>query len=154
MNFKSLRQECMIVANTIAKLDSSRQVSLAFTNMQEAMMFTGNFMKYAKLGDNPYAKSDGNRKTKEDIEPMFDITLNVLQFVDETNQIQKVDTLRQYIDKLIERVNNFINDSEISENNLTDEEESLAAICIANQISSLMKSRMWLGMELGRLRDA
>ena len=62
MNYQKLRKEIMIVVNSLRKLPSSRELSLAITNAQEAQMFAGEFLKVSGLGDNPYAKHDGKDK--------------------------------------------------------------------------------------------
>ena len=74
MRFRELRRGTIVLANTIKKLAPSRELAQSINGTQRAMMWTGTYMKFAELGDNPYAKHDGNRKTVADIEPMFDAT--------------------------------------------------------------------------------
>lgn len=154
-NLRELRQNIMITVNSVETLQSSRQISLVRTNLQEAMMFTGNFMKYAKLGDNPYAKSDGNRKDVKDIQPLFDATENIIygfEITSELNRIQKVDKLREVIQSFIDFFTEFMYNFETTQK-LTDTDEFNLMICTINIQGHLMKSKMWLGMELGAIKD-
>ena len=51
MNFKELRRGLIVLANTVYKLPSSRELSASRTSMQKAMMWIGTYMKFAELGD-------------------------------------------------------------------------------------------------------
>ena len=73
IDYKEQRKSMMVLGNTVMKLGKTRELSAAKTSLDLAMMWTGNYMKFTKLGDDPY-KNNGERETVEDIEPMFDFT--------------------------------------------------------------------------------
>ena len=157
MNFQELRRGLMIMGNSIDKLPGSRQLSLAKTNCEQAMMWVGTTMKFAKLGDNPYGKHDGNRNTVEDIEPMFDATSDTIDasFYEKGN-IHAVDQMREYFGKQLEALVTFIDSGDeftTEEVEYTEAEESQIAMCLMNAYTNMTQARMWLGMELGRIRD-
>lgn len=157
MNFRELRRGMIIVANTIEKLEKSRELSSTKTSAQKTMMWTGTFMKFAELGDNPYAKHDGNRKTVKDIEPLFDATNETFnREVMQAGLITIVDTMRTYIAEYLEGILAYMTDtSRISktEANYTPEQIIQTNMCLFNIYTNLTETRMWLGMELGRIRD-
>lgn len=159
MNIRKLRQDLMIVTNTIDELQTmysseygrgSRELSLSKTSSQLAMMWTGNFLKFSKLGDNPYAKSDGLRKTVEDIEPLFDSTDKTLATGDHT-LIAIVDALRQELDKLLSEFQEYW--MEITTVFEDENQEFNTMNSGMNIINYMSKTRMWLGMTLGSIRD-
>jgi hypothetical protein len=153
MDFKNLRKELMIVVNTMNKLEGSREISLAKTKAQEAMMWCGNYLKYSGEGQNPYAENDGKRKTVKDIKPMFDATESTLhENILSEGQIFVVDQLRQILDKKINDVGNYLTDLKKLDE-INDFQEIMVGLCFANLPTKLSETRMWLGMELGRLRD-
>ena len=115
MNYQELRKEMMIVVNSLRKLQSTRELSLAITNAQEAQMFAGEFLKVSGLGDNPYAKHDGKRQTVEDIEPLFDATdTTLVEGIFEQGNIKVIDTLREILARKAEDVFSVIE----NENNI------------------------------------
>lgn len=157
MNFKNLRKELMIVVNTVDKLQGSRELSLVKTQAQRAMMWCGNYLKYSGEGANPYAGNDGKRKSKEDIKPMFDATESTLhENVLSDFQIFVVDQLRQILAKKLDEVitASFEHHSKVSKNGSYTTNDILIHDCLSNIRNGIAEARMWLGMELGRLRDA
>ena len=104
MDFKELRKDCIVFINTIEKLEGSRELSLARTKAQEAMMWSGTMLKYLSTTESPY-KNNGKREKKEDIEPMFDNTSETL--ILEKGQIYIVDQLRELIDNRASQVTAF-----------------------------------------------
>lgn len=152
MDFKQLRKDMIIVVNTINNLQGSRELSLAKTKSQEAMMWTGTLLKYISNSPTPYA-NNGKRKTIADIEPMFDNTSETFKFGD--NQVQVVDGLREFLDNKASHIIAFSFDfwTEMTENGV-DEASFLISDCLDSMRKYLTEARMWLGMELGRLRDA
>lgn len=159
MNFKETRRGFMVLVNTLDKLaetgNTSRELALSKTAMQKAMMFTGTTMKFAKLGDNPYAANDGKRTSVEDIEPLFDATDNVLppEILDQ-GLIYTIDQMRQFLDNQLDAIATFMVDEE---NGLqqpeTEKEEFQVAMSIMSLYQCTTEARMWLGMELGRQKD-
>lgn len=157
MNFRELRKNLMIIGNTIDILKPSRELSLVKTNVQQAMMWTGTYMKFTKLGDNPYAKHDGNRKTVADIEPMFDATSTTIdkEFIKE-GLIPTIDKLRSYLGQISDNLTFYMTDrkglNEV-EMNLPSENIVQSNISLFNIYTNVSQSRMWLGMQLGAIRD-
>lgn len=165
MNILELRRGMMVVNNSVDKLiqkmqkedgiKGSRELSLSKTSAQTAMMWSGNFLKYSGLGENPYAENDGNRKTVEDIKPLFDATEDTISqdYYDQGN-IVVIDQLRGYIDAQMIAFNNYISSDELEELSMKEEvQEFLLITCALNILTHLGEARMWLGMELGRIRD-
>tara|TARA_R110000796_G_scaffold231853_8_gene349961 strand:+ start:12048 stop:12503 length:456 start_codon:yes stop_codon:yes gene_type:complete len=144
--FKELRKRIMVFANSVDELDQSRELALAKTSLQKAMMWSGNYLKFTDSGDNPYA-NNGSRETVADIEPMFDKTEAAISG---DNPVIVVDNLRELIDEARKEVLEFSlkrpGASEASD-------EIMQYFIVISIIQHLMESRMWLGMELGRMRD-
>ena len=157
MNFRELRRGMIVIANTLDKMRRSRELSATKTSAQKAMMWTGTYMKFAKLGDNPYAKHDGNRETVKDIEPMFDDTNDTLtKDILDKGLIYTVDQLREYLGKQIDGVMGYMTDIDKMqevEQNFTPEDIIHTNMCLFNIYTNLTETRMWLGMELGRIRE-
>ena len=127
-----------------------------------------------ELGEETPYKNDGNRKTREDIEPAADIaetvygavslndskssrleaidtfTLNGRVMYDYTNltHIEKVDWLREEIKQLANIVLE-VNGGKLNQRTYSEYEEKLQW----NAHSYLQEARFWLGFELGRVRD-
>ena len=158
MNFKELRKDMIVLSNTVPLLKPSRPLSLVLTHLQTAMMWTGTYMKFAKLGDNPYAKHDGNRKTIADIEPMFDNTEKTLdkEFI-KAGTIVTADQMRVYLEKqsdaLIQYIASGSDGKLMIDNHISPEDVMQASMSLFNIHKHLMEAKMWLGMELGRIRD-
>ena len=157
MNFKELRRGMIVLVNTLDKMRRSRELSATKTSAQKAMMWTGTFMKFAKLGDNPYAKHDGNRETLEHIEPMFDATTDTLsKNILDKGLIYTVDQMREYLGQQLDAVIAYMTDMERlsqAEENFTPEQIVQTNMSIFNIYTNLTETRMWLGMELGRIRE-
>lgn len=157
MNFKELRKGMIVLANTIKILPPSRELSLAFTSAEKTMMWSGTYLKYSKSGENPYAKQDGTRKTEKDIEPMFDDTTETFDTkILKQGTIYTVDQMRTYLASQLEELMVYVTIPELSrdiEKNLNQEEIIHINMCIVNIYTNLIEARMWLGMELGRIRD-
>lgn len=158
MNFKELRRGMIVLDNTVSKLPSSRELSASKTSIQKAMMWTGTYMKFANLGDNPYAKHDGNRMTVKDIEPMFDATAETLpKDIMSKGVIHTADKMRTYLQEQLDALMFFsLNEEKLvaEEQNFTEEQIIHTNMCMFNVYTNLTEARMWLGMELGRIRDA
>lgn len=158
MNFRDLRRSMIVLVNTVNVIESSRETALAKTAMQKAMMWTGTYMKFSGLGENPYEKNDGTRKTVADIQPMFDFTLETLHAdLLSEGQISVVDSMRTYLGEQIDAFMAYGTNTElIQEMESTLEPENLVHtnMCMFNIYTALTEARMWLGTELGRIRDA
>jgi len=102
---------------------------------------------YSVIVNTPYA-NDGNRKTVEDIEPTQDVSGPVLVFED-FNHIEKVDWLRQEIEKLI----NIVKQISLAQQPdiLFSREFSIAR---TNSYNHLCEARFWLGFELQRIKES
>ena len=154
MNFRELRRGMIVLANTIYKLPSSRELSAARTSVQKAMMWTGTYMKFANLGDNPYAKHDGNRETVKDIEPMFDATSETLSAeIMKKGVIYTADQMRTYLQEQLDAYMLY-STNKVDEENLTPEQVVHTNLCLVNIYTNLTEARMWLGMEFGRIRES
>lgn len=105
----------------------------------------------------PYS-NDGNRKTVQDIEPVADTIDNQretkLLFLWESyenfkqlNEIEKIDCLREEIKNLTVSVK-FLDHESFGEK-ITRE----FAIARTNSYSYLCEARMWLGFELGNIKE-
>ena len=139
MNFRELRRGMIVLVNTLDKMRKSRELAATKTSAQKAMMWTGTYMKFAKLGDNPYAKHDGNRETVKDIEPMFDATNDSFsKEILDKGLIYTVDQMREYLGSQIEALMAYsINEAPLdeTEKNLTKEEVIHTNMSIFNIIS-------------------
>jgi hypothetical protein len=156
MNFKELRRGMIVVANTFDRLNPGREMSYAKASVQKAMMWSGTFLSHSGLGDNPYVELEGKRKNIEDIEPMFDSTEDTFpEVVIRGGQISCIDTIRAYLSEQIDALMLYNkNEMQEVEKNLTPTEYVHVHLCLSNIYTNLVESRMWLGMELGRIRDA
>lgn len=154
MNLQELRRGLMIIGNSVDKLTPGRYTALVRTSSQKAMMWTGTMMKFTKQGDNPYAKHDGNRKTVEDIEPMFDATSDTLNpAIFEEGEIYAIDQIREYLSKQIDAFVEYTNSDEFDEIEIDDAGEIHIGMCLFNIYTHMTEARMWLGMRLGEIRD-
>lgn len=157
INFIELRRAMMVIANTIDKLPRSRELSTTKTTAQKAMMWCGTYALHAKLGDNPYAKHDGKRETIDDIAPMFDATSDVLaKSILEKGLIYTVDQMREYLAKQIDALMGYMTDKDklhMQEMSMSPTEIIHTNMCLFNVYTNLTETRMWLGMELGRIRE-
>jgi hypothetical protein len=150
MNFKETRRNLMVLANTVDTLEKSRELSLVKTALQTAMMWSGTYLKFTNTGDNPYAKSDGNRTSVEDIEPMFDATAGTLdKEILNQGTIYVVDQMREHLSKLLGSLTTFISSGEKIQEREDSLEENMA---LFNIINNTTEARMWLGMELRILK--
>lgn len=151
MNFKELRNRIQVLKNTIPNLPSSRPVVLANTSVQTAMMWSGNILKALSGGETPYA-NDGKRTKVTDIEPMFEKTDNSFKL--SGNDVADIDLLRQEISKEIASIEDFMLQPGSIEEDLSDRGEMQFMIAVGSVMQYLTETRMWLGMQLGAIRDA
>ncbi len=137
---KSFRSEIDTMINTLKKgLLTSREVALAYTNCQEAKMWLGLVLK--QLGtNNPYPEST-NPENKI-IEPQADHSDLTYFNQPEWDQTQKVKECRSILDR-------FLSQYQPIEMALTGGYEYLN-----HSKKALEKTKLWLGMELDRIRNA
>jgi hypothetical protein len=102
----------------------------------------------------PYA-NDGRRKTVEDIEPTADVAKKLFPTVpneafdvNALNHIEKVDWLRQEIEKLINIVKQI---SLVQQPDIPFSREF--SIARTNSYNYLCEARFWLGFELQRIKE-
>lgn len=155
MNLKELRRGMIVLANTIYKLPSSRELSASRTSVQKAMMWTGTYMKFSGMGENPYKAQDGKRETVKDIEPMFDATSETLSpDIMKRGVIYTSDQMRTYLQEQLEALMDFMENEEAISTEEGFQTNIHTNYCLFNLYTNLSEARMWLGMELGRIRDA
>lgn len=160
MDFRELRKKMIVLVNTLDKLaeegNTSRELALSKTSIQKAMMWSGTFLKHSGKGENPYAGNDGNRKSVKDIQPFFDNTTDTLPSeIMSQGLIVIVDSMREYLSKELVAVVQFMNSEEMNDIELDNEfDDTMMQLTIINIVTNLTESRMWLGMELGRIRDS
>lgn len=155
IDFRELRRKMIVLQNTVKKLNiQSRNMSLVLTNLELAMMWSGQYLKYSGLGDNPYAKLDGKRKNVLDIEPMFDNTQDYIKEVTESNSVEAIDKLRTFLEFEIKALAIYSSSSESVPENIANEDVVHTNLCLINIYKSISEAKMWLGMELGAMRDA
>lgn len=135
------------------KLQSSREMSIVITSMEKSRMWFG---KYLEMMDqeSPYAIKDGNRKTKEDILPETDKSVRELKDVSLINEIQEIDSLREWLkyqcqfftDHWFDFMKNGDENQEIGFK--TDDLTIIYAI-----IMNLTEARMYLGKVLNDIKQ-
>lgn len=132
------------------ELDGSRFNSLAVTSLQSAMMFTGNTLRELNLSESPY--KDSSNPDVKTIEPFYDHTGVKLNEIPAQwpgwEQVQRVKWLRGQLELLIEKVKSYSID--LVEYHV----EYHADICLDQVFIHATSAKNWLGMELGRIRDA
>jgi len=156
---KKVRKDIHAIFSALQDLPKSREMALAITKLEEAKMWAGQIL--ALQGEEtPYA-NDGNRKIKNDIEKETDVPeFGDYLFTEETTLIEKIDVLREEISKIKygKYIVDFIN---IMEKKAIEKEERSSiqlellpsATAITSFVSKITEARMWLGKELGRIRD-
>ena len=126
---------------------NSKEVQKAYDSLILAKAWLGKIL--GELGEaTPYV-NDGKRKEVGDIEPTADSLpiVNTAHFWDTLNHIQKVDWLRQEIEKIVNQVSSIGNPPNPP---MLNREASIAR---TNSYNHLCEARFWLGFELGRIRN-
>lgn len=142
MDIKKLRTDLIKLSNSI--VTESRELSLAKTNCQSAFMWCGQHIKFSEGTESPY-KNNGKRTSIKDIEPMFEGTEDTLLL--SGNIVKDIDGMREFLEKRILLLTDYLSEPKT-------EDEGVAVILSAMNIYIHMtETKMWLGMELGRLRD-
>ena len=152
MNIQKLRNDMIVLQNTVDTLEGSRELSLVKTSLQKAMMWSGTFLKFSKLGENPYAKNDGKRETVKDIQPMFDDTaLTLPDEIIAKGRIATLDAMRESLTIKIDNIANYEIPDELMET-FSEVQEFHCSVALLNIYTNLTESKMWMGMEFGRLK--
>lgn len=125
----------------------SKEIEKSYDSLILAKAWLGKVLQ--ELGEPTPYKSDGNRHSKEDIEPTADIAGELIEVdafnfgnFSEKNHIEKVDWLRQQIQKITDSVADL--DLELP---------SGTRIFFINSLEYLIEARFWLGFELQRLKE-
>lgn len=126
---------------------NSKEIENTYDSLILAKAWLGKVL--AEMGESTPYVNDGKRKDVKDIEPTAETTKNLTINKDggweDFNHIQKVDWLRQEIEKIVD----IIKEIYIS-NYLVSRELNLAR---DNAYNYLCESRFWLGFELQRIRE-
>ena len=124
-------------STTRVNFHNSKEINKAYDSLILAKAWLGKVLQ--ELGEStPYA-NDGNRKEVKDIEPAADKG-HIIVFED-FNHIEKVDWLREEIEKCID----LLPWEMLQRSNIE--------IQVNNCYTHLSEARFWLGFELGRIRD-
>lgn len=133
----------------------SRELNITITKLQEGKMWLGKLLQ--GLGaENPYPSSMDS--SNETIEPPADIAPNkdkkyIFNFLEPRSHIKSVKQLRQWIEDIIS--SDIFSNKTI--NNIDRVAEKSGRLLIMsswlNAYSYLVEAKMWLGMELGRIRE-
>jgi hypothetical protein len=140
---KEMRQKCHALNSTTENhVPSSTHVADFLKSLRLARAWMGKLAGIVGK-ENPY-KKDGNRHSKEDIEPIVDVSATYLNITN-LNQVERIDWLRQELNSLLSTFNTL------------SEGESTSAIdaitCLISIYQHLGEARFHLGFELGRIRD-
>lgn len=142
MNTTELRLQIDKIINSFGVLPNqrkSREISLSFTNLQRAKMWLGKTLE--ALGrDNPYPKSDD--PISPVIEPQADHTPVGMDIPLGMDEVAMVKLFRSEIQKVMDEYKWGSDSIPTAAARFYD--ESYMAIC---------ESKMWLGMELNRIRE-
>lgn len=143
---REIRRILIMMDMTMGALEApSRHTSLVRTKLEEGSMWAG-----ALLGDigneNPY-KNDGKRTEKHHIEDRVDVPLEGYpSSLLNAGRIPVVDTIREDLKVLWDRGMN------LTEGLVGVGYPPSTIIYYVNLLSSIKGARMWLGMELGRIK--
>lgn len=147
---KQLRVKLDGIVQLVKQLEKSRETSLTVTSLELSKMWLGKVLK--KLGtENPYPESKNPNSDK--IEPTADVAHNQLEEILSTGEgnsyrelsyIQKVKFLRVEIEKIEEELIRLSESGHLI---------NKAVSSIHNSNTHCIEAGMWLGMELGRIRD-
>lgn len=141
-----IRKDLLILNNALNELEvSSRPISTAITKCEEATMWTGTMIGVLNQ-DTPY-KNNGSRKDVKDIEARYDDTLVSMSF---PSHIEAVDGIRESLETLHGRVISLMNENTPVFDD--DKQEMMAMMAMFNICTRIKETRMWLGMELNRIR--
>lgn len=93
---KQIRKDIDYYIMLCRKLHNSREMSIVITSMEKSRMWFGKYLNM--LGEeSPYAVKDGKRISVEDILPEADKSVRELKDVSLINEIQEIDSLREWL---------------------------------------------------------
>jgi len=137
---------------TILRTDSvlERELALAITSLQRSRMFLGKVIEELFPGNDPYPESINPES--DVIEPRADAEQYTYPPIDPLmTRIGRIKLLRKYIEELVEDIKNH----NLVAPNFTDlvSDNELAGVFYTTSLISLAEAKMWLGEELGNIRD-
>jgi hypothetical protein len=152
-DYQELRSEMIMLSNTLNMMGGSRELNLSKTALETATMWAGTYLRKAGSPDpyDPAKREDGK------IQPRFDTNTATLSAeLLGTSSLQQTDAVRKVMAEMLEGFHAAQVDMDSvqeREKNLTPLELMETSMCLLNIYTRLSEARMWLGMELGRIRD-
>lgn len=147
---KDIRLRISRYQNSISLLEQSREISLVKTNLDRGFAWLGKTMEF--LGSTtPYVQSE-NPDSKA-IEPTADITQTTLSqewVILDNTQTAKVKDFRHRLQDTINNVESIMGSLYINGNGVAGRKPVIA---IEQAFISLIDAKMWLGWELGRIKQ-
>lgn len=143
---KDFRMSLDGILNSFVFLNSSREVSLAVTSLQRGFSWLGEALKESG-SQSPYVESENANSDK--IEPQADKNGNnfaTLFDVIDATQTARVKYLRSHLSAYIIDFKEWKTKSPA---NTIDFNE-----CLNDSLKAVKEAKIWLGWELGRIRDA
>lgn len=134
----------------------SREISITITKLQEGKMWLGKLLQ-AIGAENPYPESMNSNN--ETIEPAADIAeknkgipIYVIAVGETLTHIKKVKQLRKMIEEVISR--NIFSDIYLHkiDRMILKKNQTLIMLAIFNSCTKLNEAKMWLMVELGRVK--
>lgn len=141
---KKIRIEIDAIANLTTQLPSSREIALARTSFENAKMMLGKVLQYIEAA-NPYPESKNEKSPV--IEPTAD-TNRIASFPKELDHIGKVKRLRFNADELCEKI------WDLDSQQMIKYRYAKILAFREHAFIECNKGMMWLGMELGRIRES
>lgn len=149
----AFRHQIDAAINSFPYMRSSRETSLAHTNLQRAFMWLGESLK-ASGSPTPYVNS--SNPANATIEPQADHTENTLvprwQTIDQT-QTARVKDFRYYLEQLIQNFGSYRNEFySKQENHYHYAGRTGLYYCLNESFMALIEAKCWLGWELNRIK--
>lgn len=145
---KAVRIQLSAILNLIKLLGTSREVSLAITNLQKSRMFLGQILKEISPETNPYPDADNPGSLYVEL-PADVVDNNPLLTLRVNSQVKNIKTVRLLIEEEITKIKALRNDEYIILlNSLKGNNHIEAAESFIFAQFSLIEAKMWLGMEL------
>ena len=148
---KDLRYTCSITADLLESMVGTKEIALAKTKAEEAMMWTGECFKILPNSKNPYPNSMDPTNNK--IEPKSDVSKTSTIFTEEVLKefegytgIQLIKALRGKLEDVLSNL--------LALNIPSDKQEIIMPLAYNLQIINmkLRECKHWLGMELARIK--
>lgn len=143
---KNVRLSISTISNSIAQLPKSRETSLAYTASQRSKMWLGKVLEYLNA-EYPY-KNDGKRTKVEHIEPEAEKSTDIFMYV-KGEEVKVIDEIREECSNIQKSIAKYANLG-----NLTGDKKFETNCAVSEAWRAMCEIRLWLGWELGRLRDA